>query len=86
MSHRTEGLEVPLHRSIVEPMTLMGLPRTLALPIWLTTAAFVFALHQLWFLPVGIALHLLCAAAAKSDPYFFDILPVALRTQRRLDP
>ena len=86
MSSRTDGLEVPLHRSIVEPMSLMGLPRTLAIPLWLTTSAFVFALHQIWFLPVGIVLHVICAAASKSDPYFFDILPVALRAQRRLDP
>jgi type IV secretory pathway TrbD component len=86
VSQRTPGLEVPLHRSLVEPMTMMGLPRSLAFPLWSTTAALVFALHVIWFLPVGIALHLLCAAVAKTDPYFFDILPVALRTQRRLDP
>jgi type IV secretion system protein VirB3 len=83
---RLEGIEVPLHQSLVEPMTLLGLPRSVALPVWLPTAALVFALHQIWFLPVGIVLHIVCAAVAKSDPYFFDLLPAALRTQRRLDP
>ncbi len=83
---RTAGLEVPLHRSLIEPMTLLGLPRRLAIPLWATTAAFVFALHQVWFLPIGLALHVLCAALAKSDPHFFDVLPIALRARRRLDP
>ena len=83
---RALGLEVPLHRSLVEPMTLLGLPRALAIPMWLTAAALVFALHQIWFLPVAIVVHVICAAVAKNDPHFFDILPTALRTPRRLDP
>ena len=34
MNERPEGLEVPLHRSLVEPMLLAGLPRTVALVLW----------------------------------------------------
>jgi type IV secretion system protein VirB3 len=83
---RTDGFEVPLHRSLVEPMLLVGLPRRLALSLWLTTVSLVFVLHQIWFLPIGIAVHVVCAAVTRSDPYFFEILPAALRTPRRLDP
>ena len=49
-------------------------------------AAFAFGLHQIWTLPVGIALHLAAAAATRSDPHVLDIVLVALKTQRRLDP
>jgi type IV secretion system protein VirB3 len=85
MSH-PEGFEVPLHRSIVEPMLLAGLPRTVALVLWTTVGAFAFGLHQIWVLPIGIALHLAAAAATKADPHFFDIVLVAVKTQKRLDP
>ena len=83
---RPDGFEVPLHRSLVEPMLLAGLPRTVALVLWTGVGAFAFGLHQIWVLPLGIVLHVVAAAATKADPYFFDILLVALRTQKRLDP
>ena len=86
MTGRPEGLEVPLHRSIVEPMLLAGLPRAVALVLWTSIAALSFGLHQIWVLPVGIALHLGAAAATKADPYFFDIVLLAVKTQKRLDP
>jgi type IV secretion system protein VirB3 len=70
----TDGLEVPLHRSLVEPMMVVGLPRTVALVLWTTVCA------------IGLVFHLVCVAAAKSDPYIFEILAVALKAQRRLDP
>jgi type IV secretory pathway TrbD component len=83
---RAEGFEVPLHRSLVEPMLLAGLPRTVALVLWTGVGAFAFGLHQIWVLPLGIALHVGAAAATKADPYFFAIVLVALKTQKRLDP
>jgi type IV secretion system protein VirB3 len=84
--NRTDGFEVPVHRSLVEPMLMAGLPRTLALVLWTTVAAFAFGLRQVWVLPMGIALHLGCAAVTRGDPYFFDILLPALKTPKRLDP
>jgi type IV secretion system protein VirB3 len=82
----TAGLEVPVHRSLVEPITMMGLPRSAALSLWTCIAAILFGGHQLWVLPVGLVLHAACVAAAKSDPYIFDVFIVALKVQRRLDP
>ncbi len=82
----TEGLEVPLHRSLVEPMMVAGLPRTVSLVLWTTVCAFAFGLRQIWVLPIGLALHLVCVAAAKADPYIFEILALALKAHRRLDP
>jgi hypothetical protein len=37
-------------------------------------------------LPLGIVLHIACVAAAKADPYVFDVFILALKTQRRLEP
>jgi type IV secretory pathway TrbD component len=81
-----EGFEVPLHRSLIEPMLLAGLPRTVALVLWTGVGAFAFGLHQIWVLPIGIVLHVAGAAATKSDPYIFDIVLLAVKTQKRLDP
>lgn len=81
-----DGLEVPLHRSLVEPMMVAGLPRTVALVLWTMICALGFRLRQIWVVPVGVLVHLVCAAAAKADPYIFSILGAALRAGRRLDP
>jgi type IV secretory pathway TrbD component len=81
-----EGFEVPLHRSLIEPMLLAGLPRTVALVLWTGVGAFAFGLHQIWVLPIGIALHIAAASATKSDPYIFDIVLLAVKTQKRLEP
>jgi type IV secretory pathway TrbD component len=83
---RPEGFEVPLHRSLVEPMLLAGLPRTVALVLWTGIGAFAFGLHQIWVLPLGIAAHLGAAAVTKADPYFFEVLLLAVKAQKRLDP
>lgn len=80
------SLEAPLHRSIVEPMLLAGLPRTVALVLWTLVGALAFGLRQIWVLPLGIVLHAIAAAATKADPHFFEIVRLALQTQRRLDP
>lgn len=82
----TDGLEVVVHRSLVEPMTMMGLPRSVALTLWTAIASILFGAHQLWILPVGLVVHALCVAAAKVDPYIFDVFLLAVKTQRRLEP
>ena len=86
MTARLEGLEVPLHRSLVEPMLLAGLPRTVALVLWTGVGAFAFGLHQIWVLPLGIGVHAAAAAATRADPYVLDIVALALGAQKRLDP
>jgi type IV secretory pathway TrbD component len=79
------GLEVPLHRSLTQPIMVAGLPRNLGLLLWTATAAFAFGLHQLWVLPLSPALHAAFAAMARRDPNFFDVFMRAVG-QRRLGP
>ena len=85
MEPETPGLEVPLHRSLTQPLLLVGLPRRLALLLWTTTGAFALGLDQLWVAPIGLSLHGMFAAMAKRDPHFFDVITRAVG-QRRLDP
>lgn len=80
------GLEVSLHRSLVEPILFAGLPRSVALMLWIAVLALAFGLRQLWVLPIGIVLHLICAGLTRTDPHFFEILIRAAKAQRRLDP
>jgi len=85
MASHMSGLEVPLHRSLTQPILLAGLPRRLALLLWTTAAAFALGLHQLWVAPIALVLHGIFAAMARRDPYFFDVITRAVG-QRRLDP
>ena len=86
MSAAPEGLEVPLHRSLCEPILLAGLPRTVALVQWTGVGAVAFGLHQIWVLPLGFAVHAAAAAATRADPYVLDIVALAVGAQKRLDP
>jgi type IV secretory pathway TrbD component len=88
MSDFDEGYEVPIHRSLTEPILLAGLPREIALIYWTLAAAFVLGAGIPWLALPAIALHLLGVAFTKSDPYFFKFLNEGrkARNQRRLEP
>lgn len=80
MSEHIEGFEVPLHRSLTEPILLAGAPRSLAIVNGTIAAALGLGL-QLWM--VGIAVwvvgHSLAVFAAKRDPEFAQVLARHLR-------
>lgn len=80
-----DDLEVPLHRSLTQPILFAGLPRNLGLLLWTATAAVALGLHQFWVLPIAGVLHVVFATMARRDPFFFDILIRAVG-QRRLEP
>ena len=81
-----EGFEWPVHRSLVQPMMVAGLPRTLAFLLWTFTLALVLPGGQVWVLLVSVPLHLLFALFARRDPYFFDVFLRAVKSKRRLEP
>lgn len=83
---RMEVLEAPLHRSLVEPMLLGGLPRAVALVLWTLVSALAFGFRQTWVLPLGVVLHLIAAVVTRADPYFFEIVLLAIHLQKRLHP
>ena len=80
MTVHIEGFEVPLHRSLTEPILLAGAPRTIAIVNGTVAAALGLGL-RLWI--AGLALwvigHSVAVFAAKRDPHFADVLARHLR-------
>ena len=75
-----EGYEIPLHRSLAEPILMAGAPRSAAIAIGTIAAALALGL-RLWIpgLVVWVAGHSLAVLMARSDP---DFLAVAIRSAR----
>jgi type IV secretory pathway TrbD component len=86
MSDDNDGYTWPVHRALTEPNLLAGVPRSLAILLWVTTAGLVFNLGQWWFLAVGLVLHAVAAYLTRKDPHFFPILLRAFKGQNRLEP
>ena len=80
-----EGFEVPLHRSLTEPILLGGAPRAIAIVNGTVAAAMGLGL-RLWI--AGLVLwavgHSLAVFAAKRDAQFVDVLARHLRQKARL--
>jgi len=72
---RIEGFEVPLHRSLTEPILMGGAPRTVAIVNGTLAAALGLGL-QLWIagLVVWVVGHAAAVYAAKKDPRFMEVL------------
>lgn len=81
-----DSFEVPLHRSLTEPILLGGMPRTVAIVLG-TLAATVGLGLRLW-LP-GIALwivgHALAVWATRLDPQFMMVFSRHLKHRVLLD-
>lgn len=72
MQEMIQGYEIPLHRSLTEPILLGGVPRTIAILNGTLGAAFGIGLHTFWILPVNIIVHIAAVILTKRDPQFFD--------------
>jgi len=80
-----EGFEVPLYRSLTEPVLLAGAPRAVAVVNGTVAAALGLGL-RLWLagLILWIAGHSLAVFAAKRDPDFVEVLLRHLRQRSYL--
>ena len=80
-----EGFEVPLYRSLTEPVLLAGAPRAVAVVNGTIAAALGLGL-QLWV--AGLILfvlgHSIAVFAAKRDPAFVEVLLRHLRQRSYL--
>ena len=80
-----EGFEVPLHRALVEPILLGGVPRGIAILNGTIAAALGLGLQQ-WI--AGLALwaigHTIALFAARRDPDFAAVLARHLRQKAYL--
>lgn len=86
MSVRPEGFEIPLHRSLTEPILLAGAPRSIAIVNGTLAVAVGLGL-QMWL--SGLALlfigHTLAVFAAKRDPQFVDVVLRHLRQKAHFE-
>ena len=75
-----DGFEIPLRRSLAEPILMGGAPRSAAILIGTIAAALALGL-RLWIpgLLVWLAGHTGAVMAAKADP---DFMSVAIRSLR----
>jgi type IV secretion system protein VirB3 len=80
-SDAPEGFSVPLHRALVEPVLLAGVPRGLAIMIATLAAALGLGL-QMWLagLLTWLVGHSVAAIATRRDA---QILPVLVRHARQ---
>jgi type IV secretion system protein VirB3 len=82
-----DGFEVPLHRSLTEPIFMGGAPRAVAIVNGTLAAAVGIGL-RLWF--VGIALgvvgHVLAVWGAKADPQFMEVFARHVKHKPFLEP
>lgn len=85
-SHHLIGFELPLHRSLCEPILLGGAPRSVA--ILNGTAAAVVGLGlQLWLpgLALWLAGHAMAVWGARADPQFMEVFARHLKYPPLLD-
>jgi type IV secretory pathway TrbD component len=81
-----DGFEIAFHGSLSEPITIGGVPRTVAVLNGTMTATLALGLQvPLIGIPLGVAIHTLCFWLNKRDPYFFDALKRHLRQRPYLD-
>ena len=82
-----DGFEVPLHRSLTEPIFMGGAPRAVAIVNGTLAAAVGIGL-RLWL--VGIALgvvgHVLAVWGAKADPQFMNVFARHVKHKPFLEP
>ncbi len=81
-----DGYEVPLHRSLTEPIMMGGAPRTVAISVGTLAAAVGIGL-QLWI--AGVALwvvgHMLAVWAARVEPQFPQVFARHIKHRGFLD-
>jgi type IV secretion system protein VirB3 len=82
----TEGLEIPLHRALSEPILLAGAPRAVAILNGTLAAALGIGL-RMWIagLLLGAAGHALAVWAGKVDAHFVEVFARHMRHKSFLD-
>ena len=66
-----EGFEIPIHRSLTQPIMIGGVPREIAILNGTVTAALVLGMHSFVGLPLGLVIHVVSLTLSKRDPQFF---------------
>ena len=78
-----DGFEVPVHRSLTEPILFAGVPRRIALLNGTLMAAFALGAQSLIAVPIGVVFHIVFALLTRIDPNFFDVLLANVKRSRK---
>jgi type IV secretion system protein VirB3 len=76
----------PLHRALIEPVFLGGIPRNVAIMMWGTAAGVAVTLWSLWLIPIACLLHAVLAVLFWFDPDIHLVLARAYWLTERLEP
>jgi type IV secretory pathway TrbD component len=82
-----DGFEVPLHRSLTEPIFMGGAPRAVAIVNGTLAAAVGIGL-RLWLVGIALGLlgHVLAVWGAKADPQFMEVFARHVKHKAFLEP
>jgi len=82
-----DGFEVPLRRSLTEPIFMAGAPRAVAIVNGTLAAAVGIGL-RMWLVGIalGVAGHVLAVWGAKADPQFMDVFARHVKHKPFLEP
>ncbi|MGI9286863.1 MAG: VirB3 family type IV secretion system protein [Pseudomonadales bacterium] len=81
-----QGFRCPIHKSLINPILIAGIPRDVCLVLWTVGAAMGFGMQEMWVVPFFIVTHIGLALLTSKDPYFATVYLNALKAPRRLDP
>lgn len=85
MGNKPEGFYLPIHKSLVDPLLIGGIPRNLCLAIWSIGIAIGVMLQMYWFFIVVIGVHISVRRMTKRDPDFFATVISHLHDKRYFD-
>ena len=81
-----EGYELPLYLAAAQPPLFFGLPRELGILALVVTLLITLGLRMWWLgISSGLALHALCMALTRRDPYWLPVFRTHLKQPTFLD-
>ncbi|NKB82805.1 MAG: conjugal transfer protein [Nitrospirales bacterium] len=84
--HDDEGYTTPIYQALTRPVLLAGVPRNMAILVWVITTAVGFGMQEIWAFGIGFVLHVAVAMGTRHDPHFFDIVKFTMKAPKRLEP
>lgn len=81
-----EGFELPMYLAATQPPLFFGLPRELGVLAMVITLVITLGLRMWWLgIAFGLALHVVCTALTRRDPYWLPVFRMHLKQPTLLD-
>lgn len=79
------GFEIPIHRSLTQPILMGGVPREFAILLGTLTTAMVMGMHTVWILPFSLIGYLAMLSACKVDPQIMKVFQIYWKQPQKMD-